>query len=494
MSSLTTQTGAMTLGGNLSSAGALTLFSQGALALNGGPVSSVNAALLTSNAGTVTLQNLNFSTSSPSVGNITLASATGASVLNSFLSSAGGLTLSARNGNVLVDANSNIRFPGSNGGLTATAVNGSLSLQQNTDGFGGGGYYPLFVTGTATAGITVNGDLESAAAANGSGISLLATGGDFNANATIVSGAGNLVLTAQNGAMTLGGRLTSAGALTLSSSGLLTLDSSPIQSVGASSATSTGDALTVNNLTYQTTGAGSALSLNGHSGVSVLNSFLSTAGALSLTSSVGNVSVDANSNLQFPGNGGSLTLTAPGGNVVFTPNTIDYGGTGDAPTGITLTAGGTLSLGAGLVAVPSPADPDRRRCHDFPDGRHDAGFQRTPGDRAGRRVHRERYGHRRPRGQRHVAGGRGGHAQQHPHQRGRRLQQRHRRGRQRRHGHGRQHRNRRVQDDGGAVWFHGVRGERRQQQRPARDRRHHQPRFRRRQPACRQPGPGHPGG
>jgi hypothetical protein len=350
---ITADAGAITLAGSVDSAGALSLTSSGAIALNT-YLQSVGPATLTSTASSLALAGLDFyTTGAPTTSgtsDITLVAATGVSVMNSFISTTGGLTLTANNGNVLIDGNCNLQFVNSNGGLTATAHGGSLTIQPGTDGYGGA--YPLFVTGTAENGITINGSLESASAnatgtETGTGISLTATGGDINANAGILSGAGDVAITASAGTITLAGSVNSAGALSLTSSGAIALNTQ-LQSAGPATLTSTAGSLTLAGLDFYTTGAPTAggstsdVALTGATNVSVMNSFISTTGGLSLTANDGDVLIDGNCNLQFVNSNGGLTASAHGGSLTIQPGTDGYGGsyplfvTGTADNGITI--------------------------------------------------------------------------------------------------------------------------------------------------------------
>jgi filamentous hemagglutinin len=354
---LAADSGTMTLGGNVNSAGAATLSSSGDLMLTG-TLETVDDAALSSTGGALTLSGTittSGDTANNIPGDVTLTSGGDLDLTGGTVNTAGSLTLMSTGGNINVDANSILNFIDSNGSFTATATTGTLTIDADVDVQGS---YPLGITGTAGNGITIDGTLISASANNagtqaGTGIMLMATGGNFLANAgsVIESGAGDITLAANNGTMMLEGDVNSAGAATLSSSGDLMLTGT-LETIDDAMLTSNGGNLTLSGA-ITTTGdptnsipgdvtltSASDLELTGTSSIF-------TAGSLTLNSTGGDINVDANSNLQFVDSNGSFTATASGSLTI----SANIDAEGASPLGITGTAGNGITINGTLISA-----------------------------------------------------------------------------------------------------------------------------------------------
>jgi hypothetical protein len=359
---LAANNGAVTLAGDLSSAGAATVTSNGKLTLSG-TLESVGDAMLTSNNGVVAVSGSITTTGDSDTGmggDVTLTSSSDLNILApATITTNGSLTLLANAGDIDLVSGNTLLFTNSNGALTATATSGSLTFDSAIGGDGDS--YPNAIKGTAGSGIIVTDNGYLTTAASGNGISLTATGGDFAANSgsEIQSGSGDITLAANNGAVTLAGDVNSAGAATVTSNGKLTL-SGTLESVGDAMLTSNNGVVAVSG-SITTTGdpeldGGGDVTLTSGSDLNIMpTATITITGSLTLLSNNGDINLASGSALLFTNSNGALTATATNGSLTF--DSALGGGDGNGyPDGITGTAGNGITVTANGNLTTAPSD------------------------------------------------------------------------------------------------------------------------------------------
>jgi hypothetical protein len=153
--------------------------------------------------------------------------------------------------------------------------------------------------------------------------------------------------------MSVGANISGAGSLLINASGAITVGTQ-LESVGPATLNSSSNSLTLSNSDLSTTGGGSSdITLNAATNLSVINTLVSSTGAMSLTAANGNLSIDSNSYLQFIGHDGGLTVNALNGSLVLAGGTA-YDG--DYPLFIHGTAGNGITVTGTVVSASGSTD------------------------------------------------------------------------------------------------------------------------------------------
>ena len=370
--------GNITTGGNLrlkADGGDITTDANSALMVGGIFTASATAGSLTLN-GAVGVGDITGGFTDANPANLT---AGGDVLLNGSLAAAGDVTIASTGGNVTLSGNATVFM---NGGVFSANANQALDIEGTVGTeFGEGGgrrgsphldavgrpgwprpndepppglYLPVYATGVAGNGLTVNGAIFSSGTGgdNGTdGITLTATGGNLTtgSDSLLQAGGGGVTLAANSGTMSLGGSVQADGDANLTSSGDLTITGFVYAGNGTAQVMSNGGALNLSGPNSYVEATGD-VNLFGSAGVNIDGAVYADTGGVNLTS-YGNVTVggyvSAGSAFSGTSYGGTLTVNgeidALGG-----PGTVSSLSASSLYNGA-LAVNGTVNVGRGEI-------------------------------------------------------------------------------------------------------------------------------------------------